>query len=78
MESWGVVKGNKSSDTLKDLKHTLVPGTLKEGYIPGWLGGKESACQCRRCERHRFDPWVGKIGRLESLGSQKNWTQLSN
>ena len=23
-----------------------------------WLGGKESACQCRRCE---FDPWVGKF-----------------
>ena len=26
--------------------------------IPGWLSGKESACQCRR---HRFLPWVGKI-----------------
>ena len=21
---------------------------------------KESACQCRRCKRHRFDPWVRK------------------
>ena len=20
---------------------------------------KESACQCRRQERHRFDPWLG-------------------
>ena len=26
-----------------------------------WLSGKESACQCRRCMRHRFDPWIGKI-----------------
>ena len=26
-----------------------------------WLGGKESVCQCRRCRRHRFDPWVRKI-----------------
>ena len=26
-----------------------------------WLSGKESACQCKRCRRHRFDPWVGKI-----------------
>ena len=26
-----------------------------------WLSGKESACQCRRYRRHRFDPWVGKI-----------------
>ena len=23
--------------------------------------GKEPACQCRRCKRCRFDPWVGKI-----------------
>ena len=22
--------------------------------------GKESACQCRRCKRHSFDPWVWK------------------
>ena len=26
--------------------------------LPGWLSGKESACQCRR---HRFHPWVGKV-----------------
>ena len=26
--------------------------------FPGGDNGKESACQCRRCE---FDPWVGKI-----------------
>ena len=26
--------------------------------LPRWLSGKESPCQCRRCE---FDPWVGKI-----------------
>ena len=25
------------------------------------LSGKESACQCRRLWRHRFDPWVRKI-----------------
>ena len=23
--------------------------------------GKEPTCQCRRCKRHWFDPWVGKI-----------------
>ena len=28
--------------------------------LPRWLSGKESACQCRRCRRYRFDPWVGK------------------
>ena len=29
--------------------------------FPGGTSGKEPACQCRRCKRHRFDPWVGKI-----------------
>ena len=30
----------------------------------GFMGGasdKEPACQCRRCKRWGFDPWVGKI-----------------
>ena len=29
--------------------------------FPGGTGGKEPACQCRRYERHGFDPWVRKI-----------------
>ena len=29
--------------------------------LPRWLSGKESACQCRRCNRHGFNPWVGII-----------------
>ena len=32
--------------------------------VPLFLGGtsgKAPACKCRRCKRHRFDPWVGKI-----------------
>ena len=29
--------------------------------LPWWLSGKESTCQCRRCRRYRFDPWVQKI-----------------
>ena len=28
---------------------------------PGGASGKEPACQCRRCRRPWFDPWVGKI-----------------
>ena len=32
-----------------------------KGGLPRWLSGKESACQCRRCRRHEFDLWVGKI-----------------
>ncbi|XP_070319325.1 centrosomal protein of 70 kDa-like isoform X2 [Odocoileus virginianus] len=29
--------------------------------LPKWLIGKESTCLCRRCKRHQFYPWVGKI-----------------
>ena len=29
--------------------------------ILGDTSGKEPPCQCRRCKRHGFDPWVGKI-----------------
>ena len=28
---------------------------------PWWLSAKESTCQCRRCRRLGFDPWVRKI-----------------
>ena len=27
----------------------------------GDISGKELSCQCRRHEKHGFDPWVGKI-----------------
>ena len=33
---------------------------IDKGF-PGGSAGKEFACHCRRCKRHRFDPWVGKI-----------------
>jgi len=29
--------------------------------VPRWHPGKESTCHCRRLNRCRFDPWVGKI-----------------
>ena len=29
--------------------------------LPRWLSDIESACQCRRCKRHEFDPWVRQI-----------------
>ena len=29
--------------------------------FPRGPSSRESACQCRRLKRHRFDPWVGKI-----------------
>ena len=35
--------------------HTHTHGSMG---LPWWLGGKESACQCRRCW---FSPWIEKI-----------------
>ena len=34
---------------------------LDEQQLPRWLSGKESASQCRRCKRRRFNPWVRKV-----------------
>ena len=28
--------------------------------LPGGASGKDSACQCRRCKRCRFNPWIRK------------------
>ena len=34
---------------------------LNIAILPRRLSGKEPVCQCRRCKRCRFNPWVGKI-----------------
>ena len=34
---------------------------LTEKGLHRWLSGKEAICQCRRCRRLGFNPWVGKI-----------------
>ena len=31
------------------------------GGFPGGASGKEPTCQCRRCKRCGFDPWIGKM-----------------
>ena len=33
------------------------------GVFPSSTSGKEPACQCSRCKRQGFDPWVWKIPR---------------
>ena len=35
--------------------------------FPGGTSGKEPTCQGRRCKRHGFDPWVGKIPMEEGM-----------
>ena len=46
--------------------------------LPRLLSGKESACQCKRRRRHRFDPLVGKIpwkGKCQASYG-KIWTNI--
>ena len=35
--------------------------TVRQMGFPGGASDKEPACQCRRCKRCRFDPWIRKI-----------------
>ena len=47
---------------LFDRLSTPLEWTQEGGLLTrGWLSGKESNCQCRRCGKLRFSPWVGKI-----------------
>ena len=39
----------------------FVGSPAGEAGFPGGTSGKESTCQCRRCKKCRFSPWVGKI-----------------
>ena len=38
-----------------------MAGTILDKVFSGGASGKEPTCQCRRCKRFRFNPWVGKI-----------------
>ena len=40
--------------SLHEVKSTINPGFLR------WYTGKASTCQCRRCKRCGFDPWISK------------------
>ena len=51
-ETWSYLRWSIHQDLLMLL--------IQRGYLGG-TSGKESACQCRRRKRHRFNPWVGKI-----------------
>jgi len=41
-------------------RHNYYAASYPSGF-PSGASGKVSACQCRRCKRHGFSPWIGKI-----------------
>ena len=53
---WAAVYGVAQNLTrLKRLSSSSSRG------FPGGASGKDPACRNRKCERHRSNPWVGKI-----------------
>ena len=64
---WGQSLCSAEVPRLMDALPVKVPdvgwGPLVETYnrFPGGASGKEPACQCGRCKRRGFDPWVWKI-----------------
>ena len=53
----------------------LLPG------LPRWCSGKGSACQRRRCKRHRFDSYAGKIPWKKEMATHSSmlaWKILEN
>ena len=53
-----IILGQKGVYEVKEMICCILWGNTG---LPRWLSGKESACQCRTCRSHGFDPWVGKI-----------------
>ena len=48
-------------DSITDSGHEFEETLGDNGGFPCGTSGKEPDCQCRRCKRHEFNPWVGKI-----------------
>ena len=51
----------------KELKRMCI-----QKHFPGGTSGKEPTCQCRRCKRPGFDPWVGKIPLEEEMATHSS------
>ena len=62
LKSWLTTCSLPSTQTKSTLSLLLVMRCLIIFFrLPRWYSSKESICQCRRCKRHGFSPWVGKI-----------------
>ena len=48
-------------DVIRNLNSCYLSTPLILLLLPRQHSGKKSTCQCRRCKRHGFDPWVGKV-----------------
>ena len=83
---WTEEPGGLQSMGSQTVRHDLVtkpPPPYRYACIyifimsfPGGFSGEEPACQCRRCERCKFSPWMRKIPwRRERLPTPAFWPE---
>ena len=61
-------------------RHPTFSNNFQSQHIidfPGGARGKGPSCQCKRHERHRFNPWVGKITWIRN-GNPLQYSCLEN
>ena len=60
-KNWRIKQWSKFNTSV----HQNIPLRKRIGKpqigLPRWCCGKELTCQCRRCRKFGFNPWVGKI-----------------
>ena len=54
------IKPNITIQLVLYINYTSINLAERKPGFPNWCSGKESACQCRRCKRLRFSPWMGR------------------
>ena len=91
----GNLLGRYKDTTIKILrkleKHCICNWVYNLLGFPSGTSGKKPACQCRRCKRQGFNPWVRKVSLEEGIAMcsrilawkirgayrvVQNWTQL--
>ena len=69
---WGAQNFSSIQHRNPPLPNVIVTSQAYNGDFPGGPGGKEPACQCQRCKRQEFDPWVRKIPLEEEMATHSS------
>ena len=69
---WGAQKFSSIQHRNPSLPNVIVTSQACNGDFSGGPGGKDPACQCRRCKRQEFNPWVGKIPLEEEMATHSS------
>ena len=64
-------QGHKELNTAESVSTAQGKMQVQESIVLGPL--PIGSCQCRRCKKRRFDPWVGKIPEARKAPLQQSW-----